>query len=134
MRVLRVTFFIVFLLLLSSSAIAEPRHYKLTIDNGVVNYTGKKTPAMKVNQQIPAPVLRFKEGDRAIIKVKNNMDVETSIHWHGLLLPNNMDGVPYVTYLPIKPGETFIYEFDIRQAGTYWYHSHTMLQLSLIHI
>jgi FtsP/CotA-like multicopper oxidase with cupredoxin domain len=84
--------------------------------------------AMTINDAIPGPTLRFREGDVARIYVKNEMDVETSIHWHGILLPNFQDGVPYVTTPPIIPGTTFIYEFPIKHTGTYWYHSHTGLQ------
>ena len=64
----------------------------------------------------------------ARISVSNEMDVATSMHWHGLLVPPTMDGVPYVTQVPIEPGATFVYEFPIRQTGTYWYHSHSQLQ------
>jgi FtsP/CotA-like multicopper oxidase with cupredoxin domain len=102
--------------------------YDLTIARQEVNLTGSPVQAMTVNGQLPGPTLRFTEGDRAVIRVHNQMDVETSIHWHGLLLPNAMDGVPFVTQPPIAPGETFTYEFDLRQSGTYWYHSHTALQ------
>jgi FtsP/CotA-like multicopper oxidase with cupredoxin domain len=82
---------------------------------------------MTVNGSIPGPVLEFTEGEYAIIYVKNEMKEETSIHWHGLVLPNFYDGVPYLN-TPIKPGQTLKYEFPINQSGTYWYHSHTMLQ------
>jgi len=102
--------------------------YHLTIAQQEVNITGEPTKGMTINGGIPGPILRFKEGDIARIHIRNQMNVETSIHWHGILLPNEMDGVPYVTYPPIKPGTTFTYEFPIRQAGTYWYHSHTNLQ------
>lgn len=107
---------------------AERVEYDLFIDRQTVNFTGSERPAMTLNDGIPGPTLRFTEGDTAVIRVHNKMDVETSIHWHGLLLPNEMDGVPYLTYPPIAPGTTFTYEFDLRQSGTYWYHSHTMLQ------
>ena len=83
---------------------------------------------MTINGQIPGPVLEFTEGDLAIINVTNKMDEETSVHWHGLILPNFYDGVPYLTTPPIEPGETFQYRIPINQSGTYWYHSHTMLQ------
>jgi FtsP/CotA-like multicopper oxidase with cupredoxin domain len=83
---------------------------------------------MTINGGIPGPTLRFREGDIARIRVHNKMSVETSIHWHGLLVPPGMDGVPYVSFPPIKAGATFTYEFPIRQSGTYWYHSHTSLQ------
>ncbi len=102
--------------------------YNLTIRKENVNKAGKTIMGMTVNNSIPGPTLRFKEGGYAIIYVKNDMNVETSIHWHGLILPNFFDGVPYLTTPPIKPGETQKYEFLLKQAGTYWYHSHTMLQ------
>ena len=102
--------------------------YDLTIARQGVNFTGQPVEAMTINGKLPGPTLRFTEGDHAVIRVHNQMDVETSIHWHGILLPNSMDGVPFVTYPPIASGKTFIYEFDLRQSGTYWYHSHTMLQ------
>ena len=102
--------------------------YDLTIAQQEVNITGKSSQAMTINEGIPGPTLRFKEGDIARIRVQNKMSVETSIHWHGLLVPPDMDGVPYVSFPPIKAGATFTYEFPIRQSGTYWYHSHTSLQ------
>lgn len=102
--------------------------YDLVIAQQTVNITGNPVPAMTINGSIPGPVLRFQEGDVARIRVRNDMDVETSVHWHGLLVPPDMDGVPLISYLPIAPGSTFIYEFPIRQSGTYWYHSHTSLQ------
>ena len=102
--------------------------YDLTIARQEMNFTGQTVKAITVNGQLPAPTLRFTEGDHAIIRVHNQLDVETSIHWHGILLPNAMDGVPFVTFPPIAAGQTFTYEFDLRQSGTYWYHSHTMLQ------
>ncbi|MDA3797923.1 MAG: multicopper oxidase domain-containing protein [Kiritimatiellae bacterium] len=105
--------------------------YDLTIAKQEVNITGQPVQAMTLNGQIPGPTLRFTDGDHAVIRVHNMMDVETSIHWHGILLPNNMDGVPHVTYPPIASGQTFTYEFDLRQSGTYWYHSHTLLQEQL---
>lgn len=104
------------------------REYELVIDEGEMNITGKTVKGMTVNGSIPGPTLRFKEGEYAIIYVKNNMKVETSVHWHGLILPNFYDGVPYLTTPPIKPGATQKYEFPLKQSGTYWYHSHTMLQ------
>ncbi|WP_018343983.1 multicopper oxidase domain-containing protein [Cytophaga aurantiaca] len=104
------------------------KEYTLTIKNEMVNLAGKDMPAMTINGGIPGPTLRFTEGDSAVIHVINEMDVETSIHWHGILIPNFYDGVPYLTTPPIKAGETFTYKFPIRQNGTYWYHSHTALQ------
>ncbi len=102
--------------------------YNLTIRKEMVSKTGKEVMGMTINGSIPGPTLRFKEGGYAIIYVKNEMDVETSVHWHGLILPNYNDGVPYLTTPPIEPGKTLKYEFPLQQAGTYWYHSHTMLQ------
>ncbi|MBM4272946.1 MAG: hypothetical protein FJ134_00560 [Deltaproteobacteria bacterium] len=102
--------------------------YELTIALQEVNITGKPTWGMTINGGIPGPTLRFKEGDTARIRVHNRMKEDTSIHWHGVLVPPNMDGVPYVSFPPIEPGATFTYEFPIRQTGTYWYHSHTRLQ------
>ncbi len=122
------------ILITAVCAVTTPRataatvEYNLTIDQKVVNFTGKPRHAISVNGSIPAPTLTFREGDFARIRVTNAMNVESSIHWHGLLLSNRMDGVPFVTYPPIKPGATFTYEFRIRQRGTYWYHSHTKIQ------
>jgi len=102
--------------------------YDLYVKDTTVSYTGKSKMAIAINGQIPAPELHFTEGDTALIYVHNKMHHETSIHWHGLLLPNEQDGVPYLTTAPIKSHSTHIYKFPIRQSGTYWYHSHTMLQ------
>lgn len=102
--------------------------YDLIIAKEKINITGKPTWGITINGGLPGPVLRFKEGDTARIRVHNRMTEDTSIHWHGVLVPPNMDGVPYVSFPPIKPGATWTYEFPIRQAGTYWYHSHTRLQ------
>ncbi|SFU41678.1 hypothetical protein SAMN05216480_1031, partial [Pustulibacterium marinum] len=106
-----------------------PEHeYHLTIDHTTVNFTGKDIDAITINGGIPGPNLEFIEGEFAVIHVTNNLDHETSVHWHGLILPNFYDGVPYLTTPPIAPGETFTYKFELKQAGTYWYHSHTGLQ------
>jgi CopA family copper-resistance protein len=102
--------------------------YELTIAQQEVNITGKPARGMTINGGIPGPTLHFKEGDIARINVHNKMSVETSIHWHGVLVPPDMDGVPYISFPPIEPDTTFTYEFPIRQSGTYWYHSHTSLQ------
>ena len=107
---------------------ADTTVYHITLRQETVNKTGRDVTGMTINGTIPGPVLRFNEGDYAVIYVENQMDEESSIHWHGFLLPNFFDGVPYLTTPPIMPGETFRYEFQLRQTGTYWYHSHTMLQ------
>ena len=111
-----------------STVQAKIVEYELTIAQEDVNITGEPVEAMTVNGNIPGPTLFFNEGDLARIHVQNKMDVDTSIHWHGLLVPPGMDGVPNISFPPIKPGATFTYEFPIRQKGTYWYHSHTSLQ------
>ncbi|MBW0176654.1 MAG: multicopper oxidase domain-containing protein [Sediminibacterium sp.] len=102
--------------------------YHLYVTDTLVNYTGKKAKGVAINGSIPAPTLYFTEGDSAEIHVHNLMHMETSIHWHGLILPNEQDGVPYLTTAPIKEHSTHIFRFPIVQQGTYWYHSHTMLQ------
>jgi FtsP/CotA-like multicopper oxidase with cupredoxin domain len=102
--------------------------YHLYISDTVVNYTGKKANAIAINGSIPGPELHFTEGDTAEIHVHNLMHMETSIHWHGLILPNDQDGVPYLTTAPVKKHSTAVYRFPIVQNGTYWYHSHSMLQ------
>lgn len=102
--------------------------YHLTINQEKVNKTGKAVMGMTINNSIPGPTLRFTEGGYAVIYVKNEMDVETSVHWHGIMLPNFYDGVPYLNTPPILPGQTQKYEFPLKQSGTYWFHSHTMLQ------
>lgn len=125
-------FYIIFILLLliNTSLLAQmdTTVYNLDIKQETVNLAGKDVMGMTINGSIPGPTLRFVEGEYAVIYVKNNMDVETSVHWHGLLLPNFFDGVPYLTTPPIEPGATQKYEFPLVQSGTYWYHSHTMLQ------
>ncbi|OEK03039.1 copper oxidase [Roseivirga sp. 4D4] len=104
------------------------KEYKLIIEKNEMRLGGITADAMTINGGIPGPSLEFTEGDLAIINVTNKMDVETSVHWHGLILPNFYDGVPYLTTPPIEPGETFQYRIPLNQAGTYWYHSHTLLQ------
>ncbi len=102
--------------------------YDLYINDTIVNFTGKSKGAIAVNGQIPMPTLTFTEGDTAEIYVHNNLKEETSLHWHGLFLPNKEDGVPNLTQMPIKPGTTHLYKFPIIQHGTHWYHSHSGLQ------
>lgn len=102
--------------------------YDLHVADTLVDYTGKQVSAIAVNGSIPMPTLYFTEGDSAVIYVHNHLNVQTSIHWHGLILPNQYDGVPYLTTQPIEPGETHLYTFRLVQNGTYWYHSHSRLQ------
>jgi FtsP/CotA-like multicopper oxidase with cupredoxin domain len=119
------------LIFLSAPAIAKKIHYDLTATRQKINLSGKAEVdfAISINGSIPAPTLEFTEGDDAEITVINNIaDEELSIHWHGILLPPEMDGVPYVTTPPIRPGEFFTFKFKLRQNGTYWYHSHTSVQ------
>ena len=102
--------------------------YDLYVKDTLVNYTGKTKKALAINGQLPAPTLYFTEGDTAVIRVHNLLEHPTSIHWHGVLVPNEQDGVPYLTTAPVEPGTTHIYKFPIIQNGTYWYHSHEGLQ------
>jgi FtsP/CotA-like multicopper oxidase with cupredoxin domain len=103
--------------------------YDLYIAEQTVSPAGKKVHGFTINGGIPGPTLRFREGDFARIRVHNQLKSETtSTHWHGLLLPNEQDGVPHVTTSPILPGQTHTFEFELRHSGTYWYHSHTHLQ------
>lgn len=103
--------------------------YNLNISDTLVTFAeGSLKSAIAVNGTIPAPTLFFTEGDTAVIHVSNLMEEETSVHWHGILLPNAADGVPYLTTPPIKPGDTYTFSFPVIQNGTYWYHSHTGLQ------
>ena len=121
---------VIVLLSITAAFSQAPRtvRYDLYVSDSMIHSTGKMRHAMVINGSIPAPVLSFTEGDTAEIYVHNNMDMETSIHWHGLLLPNRYDGVSYLTTAPIKAGETHLYKFPLIQHGTYWYHSHTMFQ------
>ncbi|MAT92926.1 MAG: copper oxidase [Halioglobus sp.] len=116
------------LLIFSTVARAAVVEYHLAITERSLALAGAPATAMLVNDAYPGPVLRFRQGDTARISVTNHTDKDTSVHWHGLLVPPGQDGVPYLSYLPIRPGETFVYEFPLKHAGTYWYHSHTDLQ------
>jgi FtsP/CotA-like multicopper oxidase with cupredoxin domain len=102
--------------------------YDLYVRDTIVNFTGKEKRAIAVNGQIPMPTLTFTEGDTAEIYVHNELNEKTSLHWHGLFLPNKEDGVPYLTQMPIMPHTTHLYKFPIIQHGTHWYHSHFGLQ------
>jgi CopA family copper-resistance protein len=105
--------------------------FDLFIGEQRVNFTGRARTAITVNQSLPAPVLRWREGERVKLRVHNQLREDSSIHWHGIILPSGMDGVPGLSFDGIKPGESFEYEFDLTQSGTYWYHSHSNFQEQL---
>ena len=127
---LQILFLILFQYSFSSEAHAKLVKYELKVSRGSVNMSGKETVdwALMVNGSIPAPTLEFTEGDEAEITVVNGLDEEVSTHWHGILLPWTEDGVANVNTPPIMGGQSHTFRFPIRQHGTYWYHSHTMLQ------
>jgi len=103
--------------------------FDLTIGEQLVNFTGSPRVAHTVNASLPAPTLRWREGDTVTLRVSNRLPRDhASIHWHGILLPANMDGVPGLSFNGIGPGESYVYRFHVRQAGTYWYHSHSAFQ------
>jgi CopA family copper-resistance protein len=101
---------------------------ELNINETPLIIANKNTKAVTINNTIPGQLIRLKEGQTATIKVTNNLQEDTSIHWHGIILPANMDGVPGISFAGIKPQETFTYQFQVNQSGTYWYHSHSGLQ------
>jgi CopA family copper-resistance protein len=105
-------------------------HFKLSVGYQPVNYTGRDRLATAINGCVPAPVLRFRQGERVTLDVSNGLAEDSSIHWHGLILPSAMDGVPHISegFEGIPPGESFRYQFDVTQSGTYWYHSHSGFQ------
>jgi CopA family copper-resistance protein len=111
----------------STWGMAAVREYRLTIDEGMVNVIGQPLKRITVNGQFPAPLLEFEEGDDAVIRVTNKLkNQDSSVHWHGLLLPGIMDGVPgFNGFNGIKPNEEYVYKFKVRQSGTYWYHAHS---------
>ncbi|WP_202839768.1 copper resistance system multicopper oxidase [Luteimonas saliphila] len=104
--------------------------FRLDIGPAIVNFTGRTRPAITVNNALPAPILRWREGDTVILRVANHLPpgIQTSIHWHGILLPANMDGVPGMSFDGIMPGESYLYRFTLKQSGSYWYHSHSLHQ------
>ncbi|WP_442909300.1 copper resistance system multicopper oxidase [Halopseudomonas sp.] len=118
----------VLLLVLLAPMMALGGEYALTVDRVMIDVGSFQKQGIGYNGASPGPVLRFKEGEDVVIKVTNNLDEMTSIHWHGLVLPFQMDGVPGISYAGIAPGETFVYRFPIKQSGTYWFHSHSGFQ------
>ena len=121
--------YIILILFFPTTIIAQKVvRYDLHVRDTTVNFTGKEKRAIAVNGQIPMPTLTFTEGDIAEIHVYNHLQESTSLHWHGLFLPNKEDGVPHLTQMPIEPNSEFVYRFPIIQSGTHWYHSHSGLQ------
>ncbi|MBB3065158.1 copper resistance system multicopper oxidase [Limibacillus halophilus] len=114
--------------LLNDATAANAAPYELTIDPVTVTSGGESRAAIGYNGQIPGPTLYLKEGDEAVIAVTNNLDESSSVHWHGIILPSDQDGVPGISFPGIAPGETFTYRFPVKQSGTYWFHSHSGLQ------
>ncbi len=120
--------------LLPNYALGEVNKSKQSNGNNIIDLIIERTPfvvngktgsAVTINGTVPGPLLRFREGEDAVIRVTNKLQEATSIHWHGILVPPEMDGVPGVSFFGIKPGETFTYRFPVKQNGTYWYHSHS---------
>jgi CopA family copper-resistance protein len=113
----------------SGANVLRGTEFDLSIGTTPVNFTGRTRPAMTINGSLPAPILRWRQGDTVTLRVANRLpDAMTSLHWHGIILPANMDGVPGLSFNGIHPGETFQYRFTLGQAGTYWYHSHSLFQ------
>ena len=109
------------------------KEYDLDVARTAVTIDGRRGKAITINGRLPAPLLRWREGDEIVLRVTNHLEEDTSIHWHGILVPYQMDGVPGISFPGIKPGETFAYRFRVPQSGTYWYHSHSGLQEQLGH-
>ncbi|MBU2011183.1 MAG: multicopper oxidase domain-containing protein, partial [Gammaproteobacteria bacterium] len=105
--------------------------FDLTIDSMSVDFTGSRRTAMAINGSIPGPLLRWREGDTVTLRVRNRLPHDTSIHWHGILLPANMDGVPGFSFAGIAPDGMYEYRFKVVQSGSYWYHSHSGFQEQL---
>ena len=111
-----------------SAPVLSGPEIQLTVAETPISFTGAKRVATTINGSLPAPTLRLREGDTVTIRVTNKLPASTSIHWHGIILPYQMDGVPGISFGGIAPGETFTYRFRIEQSGTYWYHSHSGMQ------
>ncbi|WP_411851869.1 copper resistance system multicopper oxidase [Stenotrophomonas sp. LGBM10] len=115
--------------LAAAPQVLSGQEFQLSIGESLANFTGRTRPAITVNGSLPAPILRWREGDTVAVRVANALQGHpTSIHWHGILLPANMDGVPGLSFNGIAPGEAYQYRFTLKQSGTYWYHSHSMFQ------
>jgi CopA family copper-resistance protein len=112
----------------SPPQVLRGKQFDLNIGYQAVNMTGKERTATTVNGSLPAPTLRWKEGETVTLRVKNHLAHDSSIHWHGMILPSNMDGVPGLSFAGIKSGDTYEYQFEVNQSGTYWYHSHSGFQ------
>ncbi|MEW6681478.1 MAG: copper resistance system multicopper oxidase [Nitrospirota bacterium] len=112
----------------AATASAWAGEYNLVIDQTTVDITGRERTAVTINGAVPGPALRWREGEEVTLHVTNRLDEPTSIHWHGVIVPNSMDGVPGISFEHIHPGGTFTYRFTVKQSGTYWYHSHSGLQ------
>lgn len=112
----------------SSVPVLRGTEFDLAIGAHPVNFTGKPGVATLVNGSLPAPILRWREGDTVTVRVRNELANDTSIHWHGILLPASMDGVPGLSFHGIAPAQSFTYRFEVRQSGTYWYHAHSAFQ------
>jgi CopA family copper-resistance protein len=121
------------LLAAQSNSVSGPQtlsgnRFDLNINYKAVNFSGQERIATAINDSLPAPILRWKEGEEVVLRVTNNLAEDSSIHWHGIILPSNMDGVPGLSFDGIKPGQSFEYNFSVNQSGTYWYHSHSGFQ------
>ena len=110
------------------SSVLSGTEFNLRIGETDVNVTGRSRTALTINDSLPGPLLRWKEGDTITLNVANALDADTSIHWHGILLPASMDGVPGLSFSGIRPGRSYRYHFTVKQHGTYWYHSHSGFQ------
>jgi CopA family copper-resistance protein len=112
----------------SDGGLLQGSEFNLEVSSREVNFTGATRPATVVNGGIPGPLLSWRQGDTVTVRVSNRLSRPTSIHWHGVLVPAGMDGVPGISFPGIPPGATFVYRFQVRQSGTYWYHSHSRFQ------
>ncbi|CAN5902873.1 copper resistance system multicopper oxidase [soil metagenome] len=110
------------------TSLAYGGEYALVMEKKLINLTGLDKVVPTINGSVPGPTLRWREGEEVLIRVTNRLDEPTSLHWHGIILPARMDGVPGISFDPIAPGATFTYRFPVKQSGTYWYHSHSAFQ------